>query len=108
MPAAAWEAESATMMNARAEEALDPAVSADAQRPPRLQIVPTAGHWSGVRLSPRERETLELLLTGAPQKQIAARMGVSLHTAHDYVKTLYKKLGVNSRLELMAMAIGRR
>jgi DNA-binding CsgD family transcriptional regulator len=53
-------------------------------------------------LSPRERETLDLLLEGLPEKLIAARMGLSRHTAHDYVKVLYRKLGVGSRAALMA------
>jgi DNA-binding CsgD family transcriptional regulator len=59
------------------------------------------------RLSPRERDTLRVLLTGTPEKQLADHLGVSAHTAHGYVKTLYKKLGVRSRVELMARA-GRR
>lgn len=63
--------------------------------------------WNEERLSPRERQTLHLLLTGAAQKQVAERMGVSLHTAHDYVKAVYKKLGVRSRAELMARALRR-
>lgn len=53
-------------------------------------------------LSPRERETLDLLMMGLPEKLIAARMGVSRHTVHDYVKVVYRKHGVGSRPELMA------
>ncbi len=53
-------------------------------------------------LTRRERETLAVLLTGASEKQAAARLGVSPHTVHDYVKRLYRKLGVTSRAELMA------
>jgi DNA-binding CsgD family transcriptional regulator len=60
-----------------------------------------------LELSPRERETLALLLTDLSQKQIAARLGLSRDTVHDYVKSLYKKLGVTSRAELMARAIPR-
>lgn len=54
------------------------------------------------KLSPRERETLDLLLTGQPEKLIAASMGLSIHTTHDHVKAVYRKLGVRSRAELMA------
>jgi DNA-binding CsgD family transcriptional regulator len=54
--------------------------------------------------SPRERETLALLLTGTSEKCVAARLGLSRHTVHDYVKAIYKKLGVASRAELMARA----
>jgi DNA-binding CsgD family transcriptional regulator len=53
-------------------------------------------------LSRRERETLELLLTGNAEKQIAAALSISKHTVHVYVKSLYKRFGVNSRPELLA------
>jgi DNA-binding CsgD family transcriptional regulator len=56
----------------------------------------------GPPLSPRERQTLELLLTGNAEKQIAARLDISRHTVHVYVKSLYKRFGVNSRSELLA------
>jgi len=58
-------------------------------------------------LSPREKDTLEILLSGVPEKIVADKLGVSPHTAHDYVKSLYRKLGVTSRAELMARAAGR-
>lgn len=94
-------------MKTEGERVFEPAGGADPVSQPWLHVVATGSDGGGVRLSPRERETLELLLTGAPQKQIADRMGVTTHTAHDYVKALYKKLGVNSRAELMARALGR-
>lgn len=53
-------------------------------------------------LTRREQETLAALLTGVSEKQIAARLGISPHTVHDYVKRLYRKLGVTSRAALMA------
>jgi DNA-binding CsgD family transcriptional regulator len=68
---------------------------------PRAAPVPDVG------LSPRERETFTLLLTNASEKQIAARLGLSRYTVHGYIKTIYKKLGVTSRAELMARAIAR-
>jgi DNA-binding CsgD family transcriptional regulator len=59
---------------------------------------------AGARLSPRERETLRLLRTGTPEKAVAERLGISRHTAHQYVKSVYKKLGVTSRAELISRA----
>jgi DNA-binding CsgD family transcriptional regulator len=35
---------------------------------------------------------------------IAASMGLRIHTTHDHVKSVYRKLGVRSRAELMATA----
>ena len=54
------------------------------------------------RLSPRMRQTLERLLAGDSEKQIAARLAVSRHTVHVYVKAIYKGFGVSSRGELLA------
>lgn len=54
-------------------------------------------------LNARERETLMHLCSGASEKEIALRIGRSHHTIHSYVKTVYRKLGVTSRAELVAM-----
>jgi DNA-binding CsgD family transcriptional regulator len=53
-------------------------------------------------LSPQHRAVLDSLLAGDSEKQVALRMGLSPHTVHDYVKSLYRKLGVCSRGELHA------
>ena len=53
-------------------------------------------------LSPRERETLHHLLSGAGEKQIAKEMGLSYNTTHHYVKALYRHFKVSSRSELLA------
>ncbi len=54
------------------------------------------------RLSPRMLQTLELLLGGDAEKEVAYKLGVSPHTVHVYVKALYRSFGVNSRAELLA------
>jgi DNA-binding CsgD family transcriptional regulator len=59
------------------------------------------------RLSPRERQTLDGLLDGLAEKQIAASLGLSRHTVHEYVKALYRRFDVTSRAELVAR-LGRR
>ncbi len=56
-------------------------------------------------LTPRERATLACLLAGASEKEAAARLGLSIHTVHQYVKCLYKAYGVRSRAELMARCL---
>ncbi len=53
------------------------------------------------RLTPRQREVLRQLVDGASEKEVAARLGVSPHTAHDHVKALYRAFGVRSRGELL-------
>jgi DNA-binding CsgD family transcriptional regulator len=53
-------------------------------------------------LSPRLRQTLDFLLAGNTEREVAGRMSISIHTVHDYVKALYVHFGVSSRGELMA------
>jgi DNA-binding CsgD family transcriptional regulator len=53
--------------------------------------------------TPAERKTLALLLTGKTEKEIADALGVSLHTTHARITTIYRKFGVKGRAELMAL-----
>ena len=50
-------------------------------------------------LSPREREILELLAEGFPNKQIAARVGLTDGTVRWHLRHVYNKLHVRSRTE---------
>ncbi|QNN47353.1 response regulator transcription factor [Thermomonas brevis] len=52
-----------------------------------------------LKLSPRESETLVLIAKGYKIAEVAATLGVSAHTAHEYVKGVYRKLKVGSRAE---------
>jgi DNA-binding CsgD family transcriptional regulator len=58
-------------------------------------------------MSPRQQQTLDLLLTGVCEKEIAVALDVSRNTAHEYVLAVYRRVGVRSRAELMARAIAR-
>ena len=48
------------------------------------------------------------LLEGDGEKQAALRLGLSRHTVHEYVGELYRRFGVCSRPELMALCLRRR
>ena len=50
-----------------------------------------------------ERAALDLLLTGRSEKEIAHELGLSVGTAHNRVGAVFKKFGVRSRAELMAL-----
>jgi DNA-binding NarL/FixJ family response regulator len=52
------------------------------------------------RLSPRLRQTMQGLVRGLSDKEVASELDLSPHTLHGYKKTLYRRLGVSSRLEL--------
>ncbi len=56
----------------------------------------------GTKLSPRNRQTLGLLLNGKSEKEAARELKISIHTVHVYVKMIYARHGVCSRAELLA------
>jgi DNA-binding CsgD family transcriptional regulator len=58
-------------------------------------------------LSPRLRETLACLLEGDSEKQVAARLGLSPATTHQYVTALYRHFGVRSRAQLLVHILRR-
>lgn len=53
-------------------------------------------------LSTREREVLEGLAEGRAYKEIADKLGVSIHTVRNYIRRIYEKLHVRSRTEAVA------
>ena len=55
-------------------------------------------------LPPRLVQTLRLLVDGRSEKEIAAAIGISAHTVHNYVKALHQRFNVSSRGELIAAA----
>lgn len=59
-------------------------------------------------LSPRERQTFELLLEGRAYKDIAAAMQLAVYTVSEYAQQVYRKLGVHGRSELQARWARRR
>ena len=60
------------------------------------------------RLSPREREVLELMARGAAYKEIATHLDLGIETIRMYVKHIYTKLHVHSRSEAVAKFFHRR
>jgi DNA-binding NarL/FixJ family response regulator len=53
-------------------------------------------------LSPREKEVLDGLAEGQAYKQIAEKLGVSIHTVRNYIRRIYEKLHVCSCGEAVA------
>ncbi len=69
----------------------------------RLITVPTrSGPPSEDLLPMRLKRTLEHLLAGQSEKQVARAMGISHNSVHQYVKQVYRHFGVTSRPELLA------
>lgn len=56
-------------------------------------------------LTPREDEVLAELVAGAPIDQIARRLGMAPGTAKKHLEHVYRKLGVRSRAEAVALVL---
>ena len=58
-------------------------------------------------LTVREREVLELLSRGLPNKLIARRLQISEHTVKFHVSSIYAKLGASSRTDAVSRGVRR-
>jgi DNA-binding CsgD family transcriptional regulator len=56
------------------------------------------------RLTDREWNVLRGLESDAGEKQLADRLGLSPHTLHSHIKSIYRKVGVQGRLPLLMLA----
>jgi two-component system, NarL family, nitrate/nitrite response regulator NarL len=73
---------------------------------PMLLDMTAAGPQHSVRgLSPREREILQLLVTGASNKLIGNRLGITEATVKVHLKTLLRKIDVNNRTQAAIWAM---
>lgn len=60
------------------------------------------------RLTARERDVVQLLVTGSSTAEIASSLELTIHTVNTYMKRIFVKLGVHSRVELVALWLGTR
>jgi DNA-binding NarL/FixJ family response regulator len=54
-----------------------------------------------VELTAREREVSELLIDGKTYRQVAYDLNIAPDTVRQHIKNIYKKLQINSRVELV-------
>jgi DNA-binding NarL/FixJ family response regulator len=62
------------------------------------------GGLKGTELTAREREVSELLQDGRTNAEIADRLSIGIETVRTHARSIYRKLGVPSRRELVRMA----
>ena len=82
---------------------IDPELNASAQ----IRATPTMPPDQPDILTPRERQVLELVARGYPNKSIAYELGISEHTAKFHVGSLLTKLNAASRAEVVTNATRR-
>lgn len=89
-----------TLHGSRPDGASSGRVAVVIERATGPQVAPLRLELHGV--TAREAEIARLLARGLTSAQIATSLVVSPHTVHDHVRSLYEKLGVGSRQQLLA------
>lgn len=82
----------------------------ESEREPRIAvIVEVARPWEiapviveAYGLTPREREIAQLVMHGFSTTELSAALRISLNTVQDHLKSIFEKVGVHSRRELVA------
>jgi DNA-binding NarL/FixJ family response regulator len=66
----------------------------DGQEPARV--------LEAVRMTPREREVIDLIGEGLSNKEIAQRLNIATHTVKSHVRNVMEKLALHTRLQIAA------
>jgi NarL family two-component system response regulator LiaR len=68
----------------------------------------TQPHLPGSELTERERDVLKCMVEGLNNNEIAERLVVSLGTVKFHISNIFQKLGIDSRVEAVKMALERK
>jgi DNA-binding NarL/FixJ family response regulator len=98
---AAEELVTAVRRVAAGEQHLDPALAADLDPASNRQAP------DGEELSEREAEVMRFLARGMMNKEIAARLDISVKTVETYKARAQEKIGLKSRVDLVRYAVQR-
>ncbi len=58
-------------------------------------------------LTPRQTEVLQMMMRGLPNKRIASQLAISEPTVKEHISNILKKLGVNTRVEVITLLHGK-
>lgn len=89
---------------ARGEPVCPPKIAAVLLRRVQTLAEPDEHTETAARLTPREREVVDLIAVGLSNKQIARHLSIELSTAKNHVHHILEKLGVQHRSEAVAVA----
>jgi len=80
-------------------------LQAEVTRPVLHRFATTTPEQSGIQLSDRERQVLQLIAHGMSTKQVAVELEISESTVKTYLRNLFEKLGAEHRAHAVALAI---
>ncbi|MGE0323672.1 MAG: response regulator [Polyangiaceae bacterium] len=70
----------------------------------RLVIQELHGETGADAITPRERQILRAIDAGQTYKEVAACLGISVHTVHSHIKTIYERLQAHGKRQALAEA----
>jgi LuxR family transcriptional regulator, maltose regulon positive regulatory protein len=82
----------------------DPGSLADRWEAVSRRLAAARSVADGTELTKRESEILRLLPTRLSQREIGRRLFVSYNTVHSHIRSIYRKLGVSSRIDAVERA----
>ncbi|MEU5362102.1 AAA family ATPase [Streptomyces sp. NPDC005925] len=82
--------------------------AAAAVSPAAPQPAPAVGADGLEGLASMERQVASLVMEGATNREIAARLFISVKTVEATLTRVYRKLGIRSRVDIVRLAAGRR
>ena len=74
---------------------------------PALEQAEKTDIEENLNLSPREKEIFALLLKNMPLKTIAMELGISFNTVNSHYRSIYRKLGITSKGDLLIKYINK-
>jgi NarL family two-component system response regulator LiaR len=82
-------------------------IHAGVPREPEPEVDQNSGGWPGQEhgLSPREAEVLALIARGMSNQEIAAAIYLSVNSVKTYIRTAYRKIGVQRRGQAVVWAL---
>jgi DNA-binding NarL/FixJ family response regulator len=83
--------------NTQVQYVVDALVQAPAPRVNRGKLV--------TRLSKREREVAQLVAAGLSNRGVSEKLGLSGHTVKNYLFSIFEKLGISTRIELVIFVL---
>uniref|UniRef100_UPI00117D9E7B helix-turn-helix domain-containing protein n=1 Tax=Streptomyces acidiscabies TaxID=42234 RepID=UPI00117D9E7B len=85
---------------------VDAALAPGVETPALVERAPAADALEG--LAVMERQVAALVMEGATNREIAARLFISVKTVEATLTRVYRKLGIRSRVDIVRLAAGRR
>lgn len=69
----------------------------------QLPCLPAQSVHPGENLTAREQQVIDQLATGSSNARIADRLNISVRTVENHLRSIYEKLGINSRTQLISL-----